>query len=156
MKCNAVFKNAGVVAVALMMLLLGGCASVQMASEAEDAAAKKFTAKPGMSRIYVYRNETMGAAIKMPVSIDGQIIGETASKTYLMKDVTPGAHVVRSHTESTPELSVKTDANKVYFVWQEVKMGMWQAGSALQLMDQLRGRDEIMECKLAAGIGGAK
>lgn len=156
MRSNNLLKNAGVVAAALVMLLLGGCASVQMASEAEDAAAKKFTAKPSMSRIYVYRNETMGAAIKMPVSIDGQIIGETASKTYLMADVTPGTHVVRSHTESTPELKVNTEANKVYFVWQEVKMGMWQAGSALQLMDQLKGRDEIMECKLAAGVAGAK
>jgi Protein of unknown function (DUF2846) len=140
--------------VVLSVLLLGGCASVQMASDADDLAAKKFVTKPDVGRLYVYRNESMGAAIKMPVSIDGQIVGETASKTYLMFDLKPGAHVIRSHTENTPELSINAAAGKLYFVWQEVKMGMWQAGSALHLVDQLQGRDGVFECKLAtAGVG---
>lgn len=149
-------RNAGVIVGALAMLLLGGCASVQMASDADDAVAKKFTTKPDSARIYIYRNETFGAAIKMPVSIDGQIIGETASKTYLVKDVNPGAHVVRSHTETTPELTVNAEAGKIYFVWQEVKMGMWAAGSLLHLVDQMKGRDGVLESKLAAGMAGAK
>ena len=91
-KINAFYKLAGVLT---LFLLMGGCASVQMASDAEDQAAKQFQAKSNMARIYVYRNETFGAALKMPVSIDGQMIGETASKTYLVKDVAPGPHIVR-------------------------------------------------------------
>ena len=133
-------------------LLMGGCASVQMASDAEDQAAKQFQPKSNMARIYVYRNETFGAALKMPVSIDGQIIGETASKTYLFKDVTPGQHIVRSHTEKTPELKIDAQANKVYFVWPEVKMGMWQGNSMLHLMNDAEGRAGLMECKLASGM----
>jgi hypothetical protein len=45
---------------------------------------------------------------------------------------------------------VKATAGKNYFVWQEVKMGMWAARSALQEVDEKTGRDAIKECKLIA------
>ena len=64
----------------------------------------------------------------------------------------PGPHIVRSHTEKTPELKIDAQANKVYFVWQEVKMGMWQGNSMLHLMSDSEGRAGVMECKLATGM----
>ena len=53
-------------------LLMAGCASVPMASSDQDARAKTFAVAPGKANIYVYRNEMMGAAIKMPVILDGK------------------------------------------------------------------------------------
>ena len=150
------FQPISILFIAVTSLFLGGCASVQMASDTEDMAAKKFVTKPDAGRLYIYRNESMGAAIKMPVSIDGQIVGETASKTYLLLDVKPGAHVIRSHTENTPTLNINAEAGKLYFIWQEVKMGLMQAGSALHQVEQLQGRDGVLECKLAAGGVGGK
>lgn len=38
-------------------------------------------------------------------------------------------------------------AGKNYFVWQEVKMGLWMARSALQTVDEATGRKGVAECK---------
>ena len=74
---------AGAVAVTV---LASGCASVQMATPEQDSAAKTFAVKPGMANIYVYRNESMGAAIKMPVVMNGKMVGDTGAKTFLLMD----------------------------------------------------------------------
>jgi Protein of unknown function (DUF2846) len=87
--------------------------------------------KPGTANIYVFRNEQMGAAIKMPVALDGKLVGDTAAKTYLLLQVPPGSHAIVSKTENDATLTVNAQAERNYFVWQEVKMGMMTARSLL-------------------------
>jgi hypothetical protein len=135
----------------LAAILASGCASVQMASPEQDAAAKSFTVKPGMANIYVYRNETFGAALKMPVALDGKLVGDTASKTYLLLPVAPGPHTVLSKTENDSTVQINAEAGRNYFVWQEVKMGMFAARSQLQLVDEATGKAGVAECNLAGG-----
>lgn len=43
-----------------------------MASPEYDARAKSFSVKPGKANIYVYRNESMGAIAKMPITLNGR------------------------------------------------------------------------------------
>lgn len=131
------------------VVLASGCASVQMASEQQDTAAKSYAVKPGTANIYVYRNEQMGAAIKMPVAINGKLVGDTAAKTYLLLQVPPGRHELVSKTENDATLAVNAEAGRNYFVWQEVKMGMMQARSLLHLVDEPTGKAGVAECKLA-------
>ena len=71
-----------VVAVALP-LLMSGCASIPMASKEQDAAAKSFHAPPDQGRIYVYRNEFFGGAVKIPITLDGKLAGSTLKNTLL-------------------------------------------------------------------------
>ena len=59
------------------LAFISGCASVPMTSMEEDAKAKQFATSESISNIYIYRNETMGSAIKMPVLIDGMSVGDT-------------------------------------------------------------------------------
>lgn len=118
------------------------------AAGAQDAAAKTISVKPDKANIYVYRNETMGAAVKMPVALNGKLIGDTASKTYIKLEVPSGEHTLVSKTENDAVLPVKTVAGKNYFVWQEVKMGMFAARSALHLVDEATGQAGVQECKL--------
>lgn len=132
-------------------LALGGCASVPMASVEQDGAAKTFAVKPDKSNIYVYRNESLGAAVKMPIALDGRLVGDTAAKTYLLLEVPPGEHTLVSKTENDSVLPVATVAGKNYFVWQEVKMGMFAARSALKLVDEEAGKKAVAECKLIEG-----
>ena len=73
----------------LLSLALVGCASVPMGDPKQDSAAKTFQVPADKAGIYVYRNETIGAAVKMDVIIDGQNIGETAAKTFFYKEVVP-------------------------------------------------------------------
>lgn len=71
--------------------LLSGCASVPMADTSADAQAKQFVAPANAANLYIYRNETFGAAVKMPVLVDGMAVGDTVAHTYILKQVTPAA-----------------------------------------------------------------
>jgi uncharacterized protein DUF2846 len=132
----------------ITVVLASGCASVPMASADQDTAAKSFKPKQGQANIYVYRNETMGAAIKMPVALNGRLVGDTASKTYLLLEVPPGQHTVTSKTENDSTVTVNAAAGSNYFLWQEVKMGFAVARSNLQQVDEKTGRAGVEECKL--------
>lgn len=132
----------------LLTALLSGCASVPMASVERDSAAKSFATKPDKANIYVYRNESMGAAIKMPVALNGKLVGDTAAKTYMLLEVPPGNHTLVSKTETDSILSLTAAPGKNYFIWQEVKMGMFAARSSLQLVDEEVGKAGVAECKL--------
>lgn len=132
----------------LAVAMATGCASVPMASPEADAKAKTFQAPADKANLYIYRNESMGAAVKMTVLVDGQLAGDTAAKTYILKSVAPGSHVVTSKTENDSNLTVNAVAGKNYFIWQEVKMGVMAARSDLQLVDEATGKAAVEECQL--------
>lgn len=121
------------------MLVFAGCATVQMGDAQTDARLKQFSPVKDKAALYVYRNETFGAALKMTVLLDGKILGDTASKTYLYAELEPGKHRLVSKTENDSVLDFDAIAGKIYYVWQEIKMGMWQARSHLQMMDEKTG-----------------
>jgi hypothetical protein len=126
-----------------------GCATVPLASTEADLAAKKFDVPPGQANLYVYRNESFGGAIRMSVLLDGMALGDTAAMTYLYTPIAPGKHTVVSKAENDSELIFEAKPGVNHFFWQEVKMGLWHARSALQEMDDAKGRAGVAECKLA-------
>jgi hypothetical protein len=134
----------------ILLLVLSGCASVPMAPLEQDAQAKQFAPAQSRAALYIYRNENFGGAIPMSVSVNGKAIGQTAAKTYFMLNVPPGKYSVESHAENVSNLSLTAEAGKNYFVWQEVKMGMWMARSLLQQVDEAIGRAGVTESKLIA------
>jgi hypothetical protein len=140
------FRSILIAASLLGASLVTGCASVQMASPAEDSAAKAYKVDSTKANIYIYRNETFGAALKMPVTLDNASVGETASKTYIFRQVNPGTHAITSQGKDT--LTLETTAGNNYFVWQEVKMGLVSGGSKLNLVDEAKGKAGVAECKL--------
>jgi hypothetical protein len=134
---------------ALAIATLGGCASVPMASADADSKAKSFVApSSGQANLYVYRNETFGAAIKMPLLLDNQSIGDTGPHTYAFRELAPGKHVLVSKTEKDVTLDLDMQAGSTYYVWQEVKMGAFAARSALHIVDEQTGEAGVKQCKL--------
>ena len=137
--------------ISLVTMTLVGCASVPMGDAKKDAELKSFTPKPGVAGLYIYRNESFGAAIRMDVEIDGQPIGQTAAKTYFYKEVAPGRHTVTSKSENTDSIEVETVAGKLYYIWQDVKLGLLFARTKLSLVGEEEGRNGVLESQLAAG-----
>lgn len=135
-------------AATLVAMSLVGCASVPQGDPKQDAAAKTFTIAPDKAALYIYRNETMGAAISMDVTLDGAAIGTTGAHTYLYKEVTPGKHTIVSQGQD--KLDIDAAPGTLTFVWQEVKMGMMAAGSKLHLVDATEGKKGVGETSLAA------
>lgn len=132
----------------LSLGLLTGCASIKMASPNDDARAKTFATHPQLATVYVYRNEFMGAAIRMALEVDGKEIGKTSSKTYFALKLAPGKHSLVSKAENDSSLDLVTEAGKNYYVWQEVKMGLLSARSKLQLVDATQGQAGVRESQL--------
>jgi uncharacterized protein DUF2846 len=131
--------------------LAAGCASVPMGDPQQDAAAKTFTPPSGnRAGLYVFRNESMGAAIKMTVLLDGKLLGDTGAKTYLYTEITPGKHQLVSKTENNAVLDFDAAAGRIYYVWQEVKLGFASARSQLNMVDADKGKAGVLESKLAA------
>jgi hypothetical protein len=135
--------------VALVAVNLVGCASVQMGDAKQDALLKTFSAPADKAGLYIYRNEAMGAAVKMDVTLDGKNIGQTAAKTFLYKEITPGKHVVASAAENSDMIEVDAQPGKLYYVWQEVKMGIMSARTKLHLVNEAAGKAGVQETKLA-------
>lgn len=142
---NPLFLYAGLVLAAV----ISGCASVPMASLDEDTQAKTFAVREGKANIYVYRNESFGGAIPMTVALNGKVAGQTGPKTYFLFEVDPGTHEVSSIAENTATVKLDTAPGKSYYVWQEVKMGVWMARSQLQQVDEATGKQAVAECKRA-------
>lgn len=134
---------------AAIAINLVGCASVNLGSPQADATAKQFVAPADKAGIYIYRNESMGAAVKMDVDLNGKPIGQTGAKTYLYKEVPAGKHSITSKAENDSTLEVDAKAGTLYYIWQEVKMGVLSARSKLQLVDEATGKAGVSESKLA-------
>ena len=131
-----------------VILTLANCASVPMASSENDVAAKKFEVPANKSRIYVFRNETLGSALKFTLALDGKIAGQTAADVYYFWDVEPGKHEVACLGDSNVNISVNTKAGTSTFVWQEVKMGFWVGQCALHEVNKEEGKAAVRSCKL--------
>ena len=142
-------KGVGFLLVA-WLALVSGCASVPEASPELDQAAKAFAAPRDKAGVYVYRNETMGAAIKLHVLMDGKYLGETASKTYFYEEVAPGAHTFTGKAENESSVTIQAVAGKLYYIWQEIKMGLFQPRNELRVVDEDAGRAGVLESRRIA------
>ncbi len=131
----------------LSLVIMGGCASIKKASPELDLAAKKFDKKADVSQIYVYRNETLGAALSMPVTVDGKLAGTSGPNSFFRFILPEGEHTLTSQGDESV-LNVKTENGEIYYVWQEVKMGAFSGGSELQLVDENKGKKGVSECTL--------
>jgi len=130
---------------AVSIVALTGCASINKAPASAEAESKQFSAKPDVSQVYVYRNETMGAAISMPVTVNGQLAGNTGPHSFFRFELQPGEHVITSQGNES-RLTLTTEAGRLYYVWQEVKMGAFAAGSKLQIVSDTVGQKGVAEC----------
>lgn len=135
----------------LIAASLSGCASVPMGDPKQDEALKTFPAPTDhQAGVYIYRNESFGRAVKMDVAIDGKDIGQTAADTFLYKQVAPGKHTVTSKAENTDSIEIDAKPGMLYYIWQEVKIGLWSARTKLHLVNETEGKEGVQDCDLAA------
>ncbi len=111
--------------------------------------AKAFLAKPDKAIIYLYRSETLGFAAPITVAVDGRTAGKTLGQTYLVLEVEPGEHEIASVAEDMATLRIIAQPGQQYYVWQEVKVGMWKVRSKLHRVDEAQGQSGVAECAIA-------
>ena len=127
------------------LVAMYGCASINKAPADVDAESKQFKPNVSASQVYVYRNETFGAALSMPVTVNGKLAGSTGPKSFFKFNLPAGSHTVASQGNES-QLTLTTEVGKLYYVWQEVKMGAFSSSSKLQLVSDAVGKKGVAEC----------
>ena len=105
--------------------------------------------------LYIFRNEGMGAGVKMDVLIDGAPVGQTAAHTFIYKEVAPGKHSITSKSENTDTIEIDAKPGTLTYVWQEVKMGVLYARTKLSVVSDFQGKKGVQESKLQWSVVGS-
>ena len=127
-------------------LLLSSCAGIKPASEAQNSEAKLFKAVAKKGVLYIFRDEGLGGALHKSIRVNGTMLGETGPDSFFRYVVEPGTCKIDSNGESVLEVSVK--AGQIYYVWQEMKMGVFSGSTKLSLVDANRGRKGVLDSRL--------
>jgi len=83
-----------IVVLQAVAILAVACATITMAPESLDMAAKQLVPPPGKARVYVTRPGTQGAAGLADVMMDGRLVGQLAIQNYVYTDLEPGEHSI--------------------------------------------------------------
>lgn len=111
-----------------------------------DQESKLFKPEPQYAVIYIYRNQFQGGAQTASIIFDEKVLGQTRNGHYLRVLAKPGTHVIASQTRFTEYLELKTEANKIYYIWQNLKF--FDERVYLNPVDENTGKSGVMECEL--------
>ncbi|EXF43094.1 hypothetical protein BAY1663_04481 [Pseudomonas sp. BAY1663] len=145
------FKKVKMCVAVLGISLLAGCASVPMEPADKDQTFKAFPTPPqDQAGLYIFRDSSMGPALKKTLKIDDEVIGETATKTYFYRLVSPGSHTLATESEfSDNAISLNAEAGKNHYVRQSIKLGLFVGGAKLEEVSESEGQKGVLSTKLA-------
>jgi opacity protein-like surface antigen len=137
-----------------VMILLSGFlikahAEAGFASPEDDKQAKQATPPAGSALIYIFRNEDPPVEYAVPVVLDGQRIGQTRPRTFLLATVVPGTHNLISGDKVITNLSVECKAGKTYFISQKAIGGVYPVRTELVVANPASARRTINQSQLA-------
>lgn len=134
--------------------LFTGCASVKMESKDISDKIKQFAPpSAGNAGIYLYRDGSLGAALKKDLRIDGKCVGESAPNVFFYTEVIGGrGHEISTESEFSPNtLTIMVEAGKNYFIRQYIKLGLIIGGADLETVSEEKGKSAVANLDLAAG-----
>ncbi|RZM88812.1 MULTISPECIES: DUF2846 domain-containing protein [unclassified Escherichia] len=146
-----------IAAVILSSVLLGGCASVPLASNTENETAKSFPIpENGKAGLYVYRDSFVGKALKKDVYLDGRCLGETADRVFFYQQIsTSQPHTLGTESEFSPNnLTLNVTSGKNYFVRQYIKMGVFVGGAGLEQVSENEGIRVVSKPEVKLAVPG--
>lgn len=136
------------------IVLMTGCASVDMAPKAESSKAKEFAMPTqGKSGVYIYRDSFVGKALKKDIWIDGKCVGESAPDVFFYTEVDGDkTHKIETQSEFSPNgFDLMFQAGKNYFIRQYIKMGLVVGGADLEQVTEEQGKIAVSKLELAKG-----
>lgn len=141
--------------VAMVLTLAVGCtATVSMAPEAEDQAAKEFVPAAGTANLYVARKDSfVGSALAFEVKLDGDSVGSVATGTFVLIEMQQGQHIVSCHTSENQDIEKLTAiSGENYFMELTPKMGMMSGRCELNKLDSETGRQLVLAGSMAEDL----
>ena len=133
----------------ISFLLISSFSFSQTSLEQKDSIAKNLTQIGGKAIVYVLRPSSFGALIRQDINCDNVFVGSTKSRQYVYTVLDSGVHTFTSSSENVATLDVTLEAGKVYYIKQQVKMGVLYAETGLKLLDENEGKKYSEKCKLS-------
>ncbi|AZZ98379.1 DUF2846 domain-containing protein [Pseudoalteromonas sp. R3] len=137
---------------AVLVSLFSGCASVPLESEEASSRAKQYEApKDGYAGLYIYRDSSIGGALKKDIWVNDECVGESAPNVFFYKQVEAGKGTkITTESEFSPnDLIIDTESGKNYYIEQYIKLGVFVGGANLKQVSEGEGQEDITPLKLA-------
>jgi|TARA_B110000263_G_C15031557_1_gene384247 hypothetical protein len=132
------------------VFLLTSCATGQIY---QDVTFKERSENDG--RIYFYRNKAggFGSGIRPPINIDGLTVGRAISGGFFYVDRPQGAYNISVKSDIKENVvSINLKGGETYYVQLKTRMGLMTARIIPEVVDSLKGQQEIQACKLDNGL----
>ncbi len=129
---------------------LTGCSLVPLAETPRDAELKTFPVAPDSAGLYIFRNDAVGALVRVEVKLNGEPLGRTATQTYLYRQLAPGKHKIESVSENDETLEVDAKVGTLLFVRKDLTLGTYPMFPAtrLQQVSEEEGKKGVLESRL--------
>ena len=135
-------------AVSGLLSLITGCASSKQYVHFPDQ--NKAIENPELARIYVVRPTADVAAVSMKISDGDNAIGTTGPKGFLCWERIPGSATIIStdwgKTNSISKLALHTAKGHVYYIQQNVRLGVLKAHHEFTLLSEEDGKAIVSKC----------
>ena len=128
--------------------LTAGCAKDNLATPGQDAQARLLEPVPNKAVIYLLRDLGDVFITEVKVGLDGRLMGATTHNTFYRWEVPPGQHVIVSFTQPPAVLTLKTEPGGVYYVWQDINVGLLREPSRLEVVDATTARMTMDQARL--------
>lgn len=138
--------------VILVMFVFTGCATVPMANKEKSDYAKEFNPPAnGKSGLYIYRSGSFGGALKKDILVDDECIGESAPNIFFYTEVEGDKeHKISTESEFSPnDLIIKVKSGLNYFITQYIKLGVFVGGASLEVVDEKKGKEDVLKLEMA-------
>ncbi len=138
------------------LFCLAGCASApsrqHMADDIVNFTLPKLP-EDGKAIVYVVRPTPMlGVAVRFNVFLDDKKpaseMGYNRSAEYIYFDVTPGVHTILSKAENWAEVQIDAKPNDIFFIQQDVQMGIVMARNTICIVDDVVGKYNVKHTTL--------
>ena len=132
--------------------LFVGCASVPMETDKQANLAMEFNPpSEGKAGLYIYRDSSIGQALKKDIWVDGKCIGETAPDVFFYEEVSANEeHKISTESEFSPnDLLILVERSKNYFIRQYMKIGLFVGGAGVELVSEEKGKEAVKKLEMA-------
>ena len=134
--------------VVICLAALAGCAKGNLATPGQDAQARLLEPVPDKAVIYLLRDLGDIYISEVKVGMDGKLVGTTTHNTFYRWEVPPGVHTIVSYTTPPAVLTLKTEPGGVYYVWQDINVGLLREPSRLEVVDATTARMTMDQARL--------
>ena len=134
----------------LALPLLVGCAGTSEAPPEQREAAIAFEAPQDKGVVYLYRlGRAVAAANVSIVKVNSLEAGGTGPGTFFRWELKPGTYTFTASTsESSKTVQLQVEAGKLYYIEQNIRLGINEGRIQLNQVDEKTGKRNIQGMKM--------